>query len=393
MEIVRASWPPPPALPRFPRTFMNLRQLTMNIPAMLLKIGYLTTPPSASGVSLSEFWAYVRYLAAVTGDTDLRLTRAFIDLDAHQKTILSDDFGMGVPMTWLTQALDLQEICDGRYFLDRFAARAGAVARRAAKRGPSKTPDFIARDARDVWHVVECKGTQSGKAYQDRQITSGIVQKQSVVFPRGHTGQRLVCALSIGLTGGPESSMLRVVDPEPEKPVMIGTDEMEFAHDAAQRGTVAKALRLAGFEATADVTAAPMGRFAYSAREPRRRVEEERRRVVEARDAKAREELADVDAGTRWTARGARYRGREAVIEMPRTLEIDGRTVKRVTLRQGVNEDVLAELRERPTVEEILSEASIDWDDAGGSTVIESDEQFAALQIGDLYRSEMSLQS
>lgn len=130
IHIDRKSWPKAPQLPRFPRSFMGVGVETMNVPAVLLKIGYLTTPSSASGVSLSEFRAYVRYLAAITGDSDLRLTNAFASLDAHQKTILSDDFGMGVPMTWLTNALDLQQICDGRYFLDRFAAQAGAKVRK-----------------------------------------------------------------------------------------------------------------------------------------------------------------------------------------------------------------------------------------------------------------------
>lgn len=43
-------------------------------------------------MSLSEFWAWVRYLHAVADDPDLRLTPTFFELEAHQKTILSDDF-------------------------------------------------------------------------------------------------------------------------------------------------------------------------------------------------------------------------------------------------------------------------------------------------------------
>lgn len=44
------------------------------------------------------------------------MTRSYADLDAHQKTILSDDFGMGVPIVWLIKHLPLVEIVDGRYF-------------------------------------------------------------------------------------------------------------------------------------------------------------------------------------------------------------------------------------------------------------------------------------
>ncbi len=54
---------------------------------MLLMIGYLTTPAATTGVTLSEFWAWVRYLAAITpGDAEMKLTHSFAELDAHQKT-------------------------------------------------------------------------------------------------------------------------------------------------------------------------------------------------------------------------------------------------------------------------------------------------------------------
>lgn len=247
IQIDQTTWPKAPQLPQFPRSFMGIGVETMNVPAILLKIGFLTTPSSASGVSLSEFWAYVRYLAAITGDSDLRLTTAFSNLDAHQKTILSDDFGMGVPMTWLTHTLDLQQICDGRYFLDRFAAQAGAIVQKKARRGPSKVPDFVARDGSGAWHVIECKGTQSGSGYQANQIgsagpppTGGIAQKNSIVFPRSYSGQRLVCALSIGLEGVAGSSTLKIVDPEPEDPVVVEDVNLNLAEDAVQRGSIAR---------------------------------------------------------------------------------------------------------------------------------------------------------
>lgn len=300
-------------------------------------------------------------------------------------------------MAWLTDALDLQQICDGRYFLDRFAAQASATIRKKARRGPNKVPDFVARDSKRIWHVVECKGTQSGSGYQATQIgslgpprTGGIAQKHSIVFPRNHTGQRLVCALSIGLEGVAGRSTLKIVDPEPEDPVVVESGDLELAEDAVQRGNIAKALRLAGFEATADVTAAPMGRFASSRPDPRRRYEEQRRRVVEERTAVAQEELSR-DDGLRWQGRDASFRGREAIIVLPRPLNIDGSVVEKVILRQGINEEVLSELRAKPVVESPLPASDVSWDDAGGSTKIETSDMFAALQIGELFRSEIQL--
>jgi hypothetical protein len=189
VEIDSSTWPTSPGSPPFPAGFHSGRaHVDLSIPAMLLQIGYLTTPTSARGVSLSEFWAWVRYLAAITEDDDLRLTAGFCDLDAHQKTILSDDFGMGVPMLWLSERLDLRRICDGRYFVQHVAASVGATNRRTARRGPNKTPDFVARDGQGIWHVIECKGTQSGQCYSRAQIgelgppaTGGIAQKRSII--------------------------------------------------------------------------------------------------------------------------------------------------------------------------------------------------------------------
>lgn len=122
--IDRSTWPTQGVPPFFPRSFKKgLSSYDLNVPAMLLMIGYLTTPVATTGVTLSEFWAWVRYLAAITpNDHELKLTRSFAELDPHQKTILSDDFGMGVSMLWLTDKLDLDLIVDGRYFMQQYAS-------------------------------------------------------------------------------------------------------------------------------------------------------------------------------------------------------------------------------------------------------------------------------
>jgi hypothetical protein len=238
--IDKTTWPRSPGLPVFPNTFQaGYSPATIDIPAMLLQIGYLTTPSSARGASLSEFWAWIRYLAALMDTEDLRLNKGFAELDAHQKTILSDDFGMGLPMLWLSERLDLQKICDGRYFIARFMARARAMVHRTAKRGPNKSPDFVARDSTGVWHVIECKGTQSGPEYLAQQLgevgpppSEGVAQKRSITFPKNHTGQRLVCGLGIAIEGGLFDSTLKIIDPEPEKPFKISGGEMILAEDA-----------------------------------------------------------------------------------------------------------------------------------------------------------------
>jgi hypothetical protein len=184
------TWPKPPAKLIFPSTFHHgLQSVAISIPRLLLTIGILTTPTNPIGPTLSQYWAYIRYLAAITVGSELRITQAFASLDSHQKTILSDDFGMGLPMMWLFQTLNAVTFCDGQYFIKTLAAAASATAPKKSARGPNKSPDFVICDAAGLWHVVECKGTQSGPAYRDRQLgsgrplaTGGVAQKRSIVL-------------------------------------------------------------------------------------------------------------------------------------------------------------------------------------------------------------------
>lgn len=397
VQVRTSTWPGTNRLPAFPAAFhRGWATHDVNMTAALLLIGYLTTPISSTGVSLSEFWAWVRYVAAVTSDPDMRLTRSFADLDAHQKTILSDDFGMGVPMLWLHQRLPFDRIVDGRYFMQRIAASVGATQKRTAKRGPNKTPDFVARDTSGVWHIIECKGTQSGADFSNRQLgergppaTGGVAQKRSIVFPPNHTGQRLACGLAIGLEGG-NQSRLTVIDPDPEDPLRIQADQLELADDAATRGVMSKALRLAGFEIAAEATALPFGRRPDATRFATRTLEAKRREEMDERDRRIREELDP--AGPRTIAFDGRYRGRERVIDLPRPVVMDDVEVTRAIVRQGVDRDILAQVRARPTVEEPIEAAGLDWIGELGRTVVKGDERTAIMTIGDAYRSELILE-
>lgn len=358
-------------------------------------IGYLTTPTSSTGVSLSEFWAWVRYLAAISSDPHLSLTRSFAELDAHQKTILSDDFGMGVPILWLINKLSLTAIVDGSYFLKRIAVSVGADQPRTAKRGPSKTPDFVACDVAGKWHVIECKGTQSGPKYSAKQLGSngpflkgGVAQKRSIRFPPRHTGQRLVCGLDIDVEGG-RAGVLRIVDPEPEDPFELSAQQLVFANDAAIRGVMSKALRMAGFEVTAEAVASPFGHRPDATRARSPRAERRRQAEMKGRDETSRTELRnEVDHPSLFDGR---FRGRETVVALPRGIWINETHVKRVTIKQGVNRDALAQLEERPTIEGLVDKDSAPWVQLMGRSNIESDGITATMKIGELFRSEIIL--
>ncbi|HCB1497749.1 TPA: hypothetical protein MYO83_000540 [Klebsiella michiganensis] len=390
VHVDESSWPGVGNIPSFPAAFTaGTNSFDLNINSMLLMIGYLTTPTSVTGVSLAEFWAWVRYLAAITPrDADLRLTRSYADLDAHQKTILSDDFGMGVPMVWLMKNLPLVEIVDGSYFLQRYGANHGAHQHRTAKRGPNKTPDFVARGHDGNWHIMECKGTQSGEAFRDRQIDSGISQKLSIMFPPGHTGQRLVSGLSIGIEDG-NPSHLRIIDPVPEDPVKITESELEFAKDAATRGVMAKLLRSTGFETAAEAVAAPFGK--PQAMPPStKKTDKKRIEFLADRDRRAREEL--LESTSRRNLFDGRYRGREVAFQLPRPIYIHGAKISKVIVRQGINMDALDLLREQPTIETLIDPSRNHWVDMMGTNIIHDDEKNATLQIGNIFRSELILE-
>lgn len=388
IEIDKTTWPGRGQVPRFPKAFSALPCVyDMNVPAMLLMIGYLTTPTSSTGVSLSEFWAWVRYLAAVSPDRTLSLTQGFSQLDPHQKTILSDDFGMGVPLLWLSDKLNLELIVDGRYFMQKFAASVGATQHRTAKRGPNKTPDFVARDGAGKWHVIECKGTQSGAVYSANQLSGGIAQKNSIRFPPKCAGQRLVCGLNIDVHGG-AGSVLKIIDPEPEEPFDVAANQLIYARDAANRGVMSRVLRMAGFEVSAESVASPFGRVPSARPLGRSKAEDERKRFTEERENRIRTELRD-DAHTSLVF-GKKFRGREITVELPREISVDGSLVKKIIIKQGVNREVLGEIKARPTLAEPVDD-NVAWASLLGKFSVEADGFSATMRIGDAFRSELTL--
>lgn len=397
--VDRTSWPTPPDLPAFPSTFTaGAQSFDLNIPALLLTIGYLTTPSHASGVSLSEFWAWVRYLHAIAPDPDLRLTPAFFELDAHQKTILSDDFGMGAPICWLMDRLQLGPIADGRYFIDRVAASVGATAVKPKKRGPGKSPDFVVRDTSGVWHIIECKGTQTGNGYREAQLgglgpppTGAVAQKRTITFPAGYAGQRLACGLQIGVQGGAHASSLRIIDPPAEDKFIIGEDEMVHADDAIIRAVSARSLRLAGFGASSSAMSAPAGATPRS-RPASGRFERMRRETVTEKQARAAEELKNRRDRVAFTADKQRYLGRAIDFDLPAPITVGKRVIRSVRVRYGVGVDFLGQLSDHPLVEEPIQEVVGDETQVVKERMTTDAGNYSArMHIGEAFVSEIRL--
>ena len=127
---------------------------------MLHALGRITTPPITELIDLSSTWAEIRYLWAFVPNFDssrlrtLRLNPNVKALDFHQKTLLSDEFGVGF-------AAYFMEVCAGASDpVDVFLAkRAGQVRLRGNSR--RSLPDYIFKGPQPgQFFIVECKGTQ-----------------------------------------------------------------------------------------------------------------------------------------------------------------------------------------------------------------------------------------
>lgn len=388
---VPATWPRsrmPNFYPTIPRTY------EVDMAQVLLMIGRVTTPPLSSGASLAEFWACVRYMFAWRPSQWLSLTDEFGDLDPHQKTILSDDLGMGIPLYWLTNRLRLNSYCDGRYFVERFLSTyGGTYTGKAAKKGPGKAPDFVCYSNSGKFHIVECKGTQTSTGYRDDQlglpirkgIFGGRAQKRTITFPARYAGERLACGTFIS-SNDEQVSSLKIVDPEDPPLVEINEENAAFAVDPIARATMAQMLRAAGFPFAANVTAFPQGRVL--------RIEDERFVFppIEERAARfeaARDELGQVGSYQDLTSDNGRFVGRRSMIELPKTLIVNDRPVTKIEISQGVDPDLLKD-GGRALLEERIVQRK---EDPGILKVakFESDENEASMTIGTAFRSELRL--
>lgn len=244
VEVDRSTWPsgraPSPGLLARAGTAVQLDMLEV-----LCQVARCTAPPISHGFSLSEYWAWMRYLPALSPDRKLRLRPEWTALDSHQKTVLSDDLGMGVTTTLFRRALGLVTLSSTQYIVSRVGPPR-LYLRPPSKKGPAKSPDFIGFDASGRVCVIECKGTQIfGKL--DKALDGGIPQKRNLVV--GGTlvvAESVVAGLFIPQHGVKQSSYCRFIDPEIEKG-LEGDGEGEDAWLAFAQADLAAALHLMGF--------------------------------------------------------------------------------------------------------------------------------------------------
>ncbi|HET8925270.1 MAG TPA: hypothetical protein VFN26_19970 [Candidatus Acidoferrum sp.] len=218
IEIDLASWSNSP--PKYRKTcpFASNQTLArVDFLRAMLWIGVTSIPIQIPRWWLASQWAVLRYVAAADQSTRrLRLHTAIDDLESHHKTVLSDDWGVGLSLQWLAARMRYKHLVHGAFAMQ--ALRDGGVAQfvKRKKRGPFKCPDFFAVDRQDKIHLIECKGNQKGPSHLDRQFQRGRQQKQNVRFQNeGLVAQRVLAGVAIAGQSSSWLSTLKIADPSP----------------------------------------------------------------------------------------------------------------------------------------------------------------------------------
>lgn len=247
IEVLHSSWKPPRAVPAALATAALNSPFDADFFCALLFAALWTRPPVCYGFSLSDCWAWLRYVPAIAATQDLRLCDAWTTLDPHHKTVLSGDFGVGFTTWFLKQALDFVKFSDTLWVVNTLSPGAFRL-RSSARRGPQKSPDYIAEDSSGNFSVLECKGTQSSRTALMAALDRGIPQKANV-HAIGSTvlHHSLVAGLFIPQFENPDHASIVIADPEWDE---VRERLSQFSRDQIGRAIsqVAHAKELAMFD-------------------------------------------------------------------------------------------------------------------------------------------------
>lgn len=219
----------------------------IDVNCMLIHTALWTRPPKLTGFHLSDFWAWLRYFPAFSKTTtDLRLRKEWKDIDPHQKTILSDEIGVGSTTFTLINTLGFQGFIDAIYLLETLNLT--HLRLNKSKNGKGKTPDYIGLDNFGRVIALECKGTQNKIKDLHKAIKNGIDQKENLTKnPAGQIKIGLVGGIFIPQFDNPENALIHFRDPDwNEFNKIISEADPKELTKAIIRGSVIKQLYLAG---------------------------------------------------------------------------------------------------------------------------------------------------
>lgn len=225
----------------------------VNVLCALLFTALWTRPPQVYGFNLSDLWAWHRYRPAIAGTNDLQLREEWGSVDPHQKTILSDELGVGFTTQLIQEAFCCSEFTDTLYVVKVLEPDSFTLTS-TARAGSQKSPDYIARLQGSEWLVLECKGTQSSQAALRKAITRGRAQKKSLQA-KSHASIRhsLVAGLYIPQWDSNEAACILVADPSWEElESLLSAQSKGRVDEAITQVALAKQLALTGLREAPD---------------------------------------------------------------------------------------------------------------------------------------------
>jgi hypothetical protein len=236
--------------PRIVPTLAGRRSRTIRPIDLLRKLGDITTPPflplenmarlSASWATRRYFWA-IAPLVAPSTTGPFRLSAEARELDFHQKTLLSDEFGVGMAGLLMEEYFDAVECWDMSYALRQPNTFQGVSL------VGSTSPDYVMWGPGATYYIVECKGCQTNRSVAINQIRRGLEQVISVRFGSGpYRSESLVVSTFLDR----KNTRVLVVDPpddeEPpeEEPPKARTIFFEDPEAFAKRASLENRARL-----------------------------------------------------------------------------------------------------------------------------------------------------
>lgn len=178
---------------------------------LLRKIGTLTVPVRHSMAQLSASWAAIRYCWSIQPSPGkkmpFRLSSDARSMDFHQKTLLSDEFGVGFA------GIIVERLLKAPNWIDTSAVLAEKNPKKKLQ-GRLKTrrqPDYVMWGKGTPYFVVECKGCQSTSAQTITQLASGLAQVDSLDLT---AGIRKVTKIVVATRMLRRSTTVLVVDPD-----------------------------------------------------------------------------------------------------------------------------------------------------------------------------------
>ena len=249
IAVDRGTWPSG----KVPRSIgVLVGPWSANVLSALLHTAIWTRPPVSTGFHLSSFWAWLRYGPAIATSSDLRLCSEWSAIDSHQKSVMSDELGVGFSTYLLSEKLGILEFADTNYVVNVLAPHKFALLP-SAKVGPKKSPDYIGRDAHGAYCVLECKGTQSSIRSLNTALDRGVSQKTNLIpMPRVRLKHSLVVGLFIPQWTSSELATIKIVDPYwGELEEYLVTRDPRDVDTSVFQIALAKELSLAGLEIAA----------------------------------------------------------------------------------------------------------------------------------------------